>query len=236
MGGSLLILGNAYEELLKLPDQSIDFIFTDPPYNIGDKNSANIKFKNRSDINNKIAEWDSEPLKVDFLYREFKRLLKPTGNIAVFTSQVLFGDIHIISNKLFDVTNFGVWHKTNPSTSIRKSSFLKSLELIMFSWNKGHTFNFTTQNDMHNIFAEGGITQGNERLKNEDNKTLHPTQKPLWLCQDLISKLSNEGDVVLDPFMGVGSIPLAAKNTSREFIGIEIDPLYYNYAQERLNE
>jgi site-specific DNA-methyltransferase (adenine-specific)/modification methylase len=93
-----------------------------------------------------------------------------------------------------------VWHKTNPAPKFRRAGFLNSCELIVCMWNKGHTWNFTKQNEMHN-FIESPICMGNERLK--DPK--HPTQKPVSVLKKLINIASNEGDMILDPFAGVGS-------------------------------
>ena len=122
-----------------------------------------------------------------------------------------------------------VWHKTNPVPNIRKSSFLNSCELIVCLWNKGHTWNFTKQNEMHN-FIESPICMGTERLKNPK----HPTQKPVKILKHIIKIASNPNDVVLDMFMGVGSTGVAAKMLDRRFIGIEIDEEYFNAAKKRI--
>ena len=98
-------------------------------------------------------------------------------------------------------------------------------------WNKGHTWNFGKQNEMHNFF-ESPICMGPERLK----KTKHPTQKPVKLLKHLIKIASNEGDVILDPFMGVGSTGVAALEMERKFIGIEIDKEYFEAAQKRIQQ
>ena len=122
-----------------------------------------------------------------------------------------------------------VWHKTNPIPNIRKSSFLNSCELIVCLWNKGHTWNFTKQNEMHN-FIESPICMGKERLKNPK----HPTQKPVKILEHIIKIASNPNDIVCDMFMGVGSTGAACKNLGRRFLGIEYDNIYYNAAVERL--
>jgi site-specific DNA-methyltransferase (adenine-specific)/modification methylase len=118
------------------------------------------------------------------------------------------------------------WHKTNPTPSVRKSSFLNSLELIVCCWNKGHVWNFTRQNEMHN-FIETPICMGNERLK-------HPTQKPLRVLEHILVRASNAGDLVLDPFMGTGSTGVAAVRLGRSFRGFELDDAYFDMAQRRL--
>ena len=98
-------------------------------------------------------------------------------------------------------------------------------------WNKGHTWNFGNQREMHNFF-EGPICMGAERLK--DPK--HPTQKPVKMLKHLIGIATNKGDIVLDPFMGVGSTGVAAIEMGRKFIGIELDEAYFHAAEQRLNQ
>jgi site-specific DNA-methyltransferase (adenine-specific)/modification methylase len=96
-------------------------------------------------------------------------------------------------------------------------------------WNKGHVWNFTTQVDMHN-FIQSPVCAGRERLRNPR----HPTQKPLAVLRRLIGLASRPGDVVLDPFMGVGSTGVAAVESGRRFVGIEIDETYLAAADRRL--
>src|SRR5699024_5927527 len=103
-----------------------------------------------------------------------------------------------------------------------KNGFLNSCEIIICLWNKGHKWNFSNQRDMHNFF-ESPICMGNERLK----KPKHPAQKPLKLIKHLMKIGSNEGDVVYDPFMGVGTTCIAALELNRKFIGVEIDYNFY---------
>jgi len=225
----LLILGDSLQEIKKLPDASVDLILCDPPYNLADYSTGNIKFSWRTEINNNIAGWDLLPFTPAALVDDFKRILKPTGNIFIFTSYNLIGKYHEVFDPVFDTFQFMVWHKTNPVPNIRKSSFLNSCELIVCLWNKNHTWNFSTQNKMHN-FIETPICMGNERIK----EPKHPTQKPLAVLEHIISIASNRDDIVFDPFMGVGSTGHAALNLKRRFIGIEIDTAYYQAAVRRL--
>ena len=124
-----------------------------------------------------------------------------------------------------------IWHKTNPVPKIYKNGFLNSCEMIICLWNKGHTWNFSDQKTMHNFF-ECPICMGNERTKSPK----HPTQKPLKLLRHIIKIASNEGDIVLDPFMGVGSTGIASFNLKRNFIGIELDKEYFDATNKRFQE
>jgi len=219
---------DSFNYLKKIPDNFIDFILTDPPYNLSQYSTGNIKFNWRSDINNDLAEWDKnfDPAKVK---DDFVRILKPTGNIFAFCSYNLIGKWHEIFDPIFDTFQFFIWHKTNPVPKFRKAGFLNSCEMIVCMWNKGHTWNFGEQNEMHNFF-ECSICMGPERLNNPK----HPTQKPIRLLRHLIKIASNEGDIVLDPFMGVGSAGVASLELNRRFIGIEIEKEYFDAAEKRL--
>ena len=74
----------------------------------------------------------------------------------------------------------------------------------------------------------------NKKMKNSDGKTIHDTEKPIELMECLIKNSSNIGDIIFDPFMGIGSTGIACKNTERNFIGCEIDENYFNMSVERL--
>jgi len=226
-----LIRGDAFTKLRQIPDASIDLILTDPPYNIGTYSTGNMKFTWRKEINNDLAKWDQGQFSPDKLKSEFIRLLKPTGNIMAFCSYNLMGKWHETFDPIFDTFQFFVWHKTNPVPKFRKAGFLNSCELIVCMWNKGHIWNFGRQNDMHNFF-ESPICMSPERLK-EPN---HPTQKPIKLLTHLIRIASNEGGVILDPFMGVGSTGVAALQNNRKFIGIELEKPYYDAAMKRIKQ
>ncbi len=225
----LLRQGDSRELIKTLPASSIDLILTDPPYNLGKYSTGNIELKWRSDINNDLAAWDQIDFSpMEWLY-EFKRILKPTGNIFAFTSYNLLGQWHQAFDKEFDSFQFMVWHKTNPAPKIFKAGFLNSCELIICCWNKKHTWNFISQKEMHN-FIESPICMGSERIKNPK----HPTQKPTAILKKIIQIASNPDDIVFDPFMGVGSTGAAALELDRQFIGFELEPDYFNAASNRL--
>ena len=219
-------------EMIKtVPDKSIDLILTDPPYNIAKYSSGNITLPNRTPINNDIAPWDLEEVNPLDYVEEFKRILKPNGNIFIFTSYNSIGKWHSAFDHKFDTAQYMVWHKTNPTPNIYKTSFLKSCELIICFWNKGHIWNFSTQDKMHN-FIETPICSAPERLKNPK----HPAQKPVKLLQSIIELASNKGSVVFDPFMGVASTGIAALKTGRIFYGCELQEDYYRAGVERIKQ
>jgi site-specific DNA-methyltransferase (adenine-specific)/modification methylase len=221
--------GDSKELIKTIPSNSIDLILTDPPYNLGNYSTGNIELNWRKDINNDLAEWDTIDFKPEEWVFEFKRILKPSGNIFAFTSYNLLGKWHEAFDHEFDTFQFMVWHKTNPAPKIFKAGFLNSCELIICCWNKGHIWNFLSQKEMHN-FIESPICMGIERLK-EPN---HPTQKPIKVLKRIIEISSNPEQVVFDPFMGVGSTGVAALQMDRKFIGFELESIYFEAAKKRI--
>lgn len=212
-----------------IPSKSVDLILTDPPYNIAKYSTGNINLPGRKALNNDIADWDKKTVDPKQLLDDFKRILKPKGNIFVFTSYNMLGKWHEAFDKEYDTFQFFIWHKTNPAPKIFKNGFLNSCEMIICLWNKGHKWNFSTQKEMHNFF-ECPICMSPERLK----EPKHPAQKPIKLLKHIIEIATDENDIVFDPFMGVGSTGVAAKQLKRQFIGCEIQKKYYDACVKRL--
>ena len=231
IGRSRLYLQDNREVIKTIPDKSIDLILTDPPYNIAKYSTGNIELPNRAPLNNDIANWDKVEVNPDEYVEDFKRILKPHGNIFVFTTYNSIGKWHAAFDKRFDTAQFMIWHKTNPVPNIFKKGFLNSCEMIICFWNKGHTWNFTDQKNMHN-FIESPVCMGGERLKNPK----HPAQKPVQILKHIIQIASNPNDVVFDPFMGVASTAIAALELDRMFYGCEINKDYYNAGVERVKK
>lgn len=229
MENHTLYLGDSAKLIRRLPSASVDVILTDPPYNLNPYSTGNIKLAWRKEINNDLATWDATTFVPAAWVAEFKRVLKPTGNIFAFTSYNLLGKWHEAFDAEFDTFQFMVWHKTNPVPKVRKAGFLNSCELIVCMWDKGHTWNFLGQKRMHN-FVESPICMGRERVREPH----HPTQKPVKVLEHLVSIASNPGDMIFDPFMGVGSTGIAALKLGRRFIGMEIDEGYFKATEKRL--
>lgn len=229
MWTNYLLQGDSKELIKKIPDQFIDLILTDPPYNIGKHSTGNIPLPGRSAINNDVALWDQVDFHPEEWVDEFLRILKPTGNLFIFTSYNQLGRWYDCLDHRMDTTQFMIWHKTNPAPKIFKAGFLNSCEMIYCGWNKKHTWNFISQTEMHN-FIESPICMRPERLSNPK----HPAQKPTAVLKKIVTIASNEGDVVFDPFMGVGSTGVAALALQRRFIGFELDEAYFNASKERI--
>lgn len=225
-----ILCADSRDIIKRIPDQSIDFIFTDPPYNLGKHSTGNIPLPGRTPMNNDVAKWDMVDFNPEEWADEFIRILKPTGNLFIFTSYNQLGRWYNCLDHKFDTTNFMVWHKTNPAPKIFKAGFLNSCEMIFICWNKKHTWNFISQAEMHN-FLESPICMRPERLSSPK----HPAQKPVSILKKVIRIASNENDIIFDPFMGVGSTGVAALELGRRFIGVELENDYFNAAKKRVD-
>lgn len=226
-----VICADSKDVIKRIPDNSIDFILTDPPYNLGQHSTGNIPLPGRSAMNNDVADWDMIDFNPEEWANEFIRILKPTGNLFIFTSYNQLGRWYNCLDHKFDTSNFMIWHKTNPAPKIFKAGFLNSCEMIFTCWNKKHTWNFISQAEMHN-FIESPICMHPERLK--DPK--HPTQKPISILKKMIEIASNEDDIIFDPFMGVGSTGVAAMELGRKFIGVELNKSYCEAGRRRIDD
>ncbi len=222
----MIINDDCLNYLPKIDDKSIDLILTDPPYEISNYSTGDIHLPNRKKLNNDIADWDKTFNPENYVH-EFMRVLKDDGNMFIFTSYNLIGKWHSLLDSKFDTFQIFIWHKTNPPPKIYKNGFLNSCEMIICLWNKKHKWNFIGQKEMHNFF-ESPICMGKERLE-------HPTQKPLKILKHLIEIATNKGDIVLDPFSGVGSTEVACKQLKRKCISIEVNKKYHKLAKQRLS-
>lgn len=224
-----ILRADSRDVIKQIPDNSIDFILTDPPYNLGQHSTGNIPLPGRSAMNNDVAEWDKIDFNPEEWADEFIRILKPSGNLFIFTSYNQLGRWYNCLDHRFDTSNFMIWHKTNPAPKIFKAGFLNSCEMIFTCWNKKHTWNFISQAEMHN-FIQSPICMSPERLKNPK----HPAQKPVSILKKMIEIASNKDDIIFDPFMGVGSTGVAALELDRRFIGVELDESFFAAAKKRI--
>ncbi len=241
-----IILGDCIEELRKLPEQSIDLVFADPPYNL---QLANELYRpNNSRVDGVDDDWDKfasfesyDRFTRDWL-AECRRVLKPDGSLWVIGS---YHNIFRVGTALQDlgywVLNDVIWRKTNPMPNFRGRRFTNAHETMIWAstgQKARYTFNYESMKALNEDLQMRSdwllpICSGAERLKQDGRKT-HPTQKPEALLQRVILAASHPGDVVLDPFMGSGTTAVAAKRLGRSFVGIEREKTYAKAARDRL--
>lgn len=227
--------------LQELPDKSVDLIFTDPPYNVSHRKKIYRDYRSgrNGDVSYDYGEWDYEYDPTLFL-EQAKRVLVDGGSCVIFTSEQLYGtyrqwaeaDEEMMTKQMI------IWEKTNPLPNFRKISYRQSTELLIWL-SKGKitktnpNFIFTTQEATKNI-KRTPICGGKERVKRPDTGKSHPNQKPLALCKEIISTHCRVGGLIVDPYCGVGSIPVAAKQLGRHFIGNDLDLVYLEMARARI--
>ncbi|AHK22597.1 Modification methylase DpnIIB [Candidatus Hepatoplasma crinochetorum Av] len=241
-------LGNCLEELKKIPSKSIDLIFADPPYFM-QTGTGTLYRINGNKYNGVDDEWD----KFDS-YKEYdkftrkwltqcRRILKDKGSIWVMgTFHNIYRLGYIIQDLNFWIINDITWEKTNPTPNFRGTKFVNSNEnLIWFtkSQNSKFTFNYKTMKNENKKKQMGSvwkfsICSGKERLKDNNGNKLHNTQKPEDLLRRIILASTKINDVILDPFFGTGTTGAVAKKLHRNFIGIENNEKYINYANDRI--
>ncbi len=220
--------------LRSLPDGCVDLVVTDPPYNVSQRND--LTYQGRK-IRKNFGEWDRN-FDPEPVLAELKRVLKQNGQIYVFCSTEQIPVYMKIFQEKWFFRNLLVWSKCNPPPRLSKTNWVFANEYIVYAVNTSVklnrvTFNFSGQAAMKNLLVTP-VLQGNERLRNSLGNTAHPTQKPLAVLSRLIETSSNPGDIVLDPFMGVGSTATAAKALNRNYVGCDSDMEYVKLALQRL--
>lgn len=221
----------------QIPDGSVDLVLTDPPYGTTQ------------------CKWDSV-IPFDDLWEQYRRIVKPTGAIVLFGSEPFSSKLRLSAEDLYKYD--WVWKKNKATQYLNaKKRPLLDYEIISVFYKKLPTYNpvMTEGKAYSNSHKPGdsGECYGNVGYSAVSNRTTrypkriiefnvdikaeyHPTQKPIPLLEYLIHTYTNEGDTVLDFAMGSGSTGVACANTGRRFIGIELDPGYFEIAQKRIEE
>ena len=235
-----LYKGDCLEVMKGIPDGSIDAIITDPPYGTT------------------ACKWDSV-IPFEPMWEQLNRIIKPNGAIVLFGAEPFSSALRMsnIKNYKYDI----IWEKPNPSNPLlAKKRFMSFHENISIFYKKAPTYNpqkikrlnkdkrkavnkhFSKPDILGGKVSIEAISTNSELkhpssvLKHNRQQGLHPTQKPISLMEILIKTYTNENETVLDFTMGSGSTGVAAKNTNRNFIGIEKDDKYFKIAEERINK
>lgn len=224
--------------LKQIDDNSLDLIIADPPYFLS--NGGKSISSGRIVSVNK-GEWDKVKSKEEKLLftsnwiEECRRIIKPMGSIFIMGTYHNIFDVYNICYKYgLKIINFITWNKTDPPPLIYKNKFRFAAEHILWvKKGKIHKFNYEY---MYNINNEEmtDVWRLNAVALREKKFGYHPTQKPIKLIERMILACTNEGDIVLDPFMGSGTTIVVAKRLNRQFIGIEKESKYFNIAKSRI--
>ena len=243
-----ILIGECIAEMNKLPAESIDCIFADPPYNL--QLTGELRRPNDSVVDAVDDDWDKFDSFSDYdafskaWLTAARRLLKPNGSIWVIGS---YHNIFRLGAKLQDLgfwmLNDVVWRKSNPMPNFRGKRFTNAHETLIWCAKsqdaKGYTFNYDAMKALNDDLQMRSdwlipICGGSERLRGEDGTKAHPTQKPEALLHRVIVASTKPGDVILDPFFGSGTTGAVAKRLGRRFIGIERERSYARAAERRI--
>lgn len=240
--------GDCVEVLNSLPEQSVDLVFADPPYNL--QLQQELWRPNMTRVDAVDDEWDrfADFAAYDRFTRAWlsgcRRVLKDTGTLWVIGS---YHNIYRVGAILMDlgfwILNDVVWVKTNPMPNFRGVRFANAHETLIWAQKRRgarYTFNYEAMKALNEGLQmrsdwELPICTGAERLRVNGAKA-HATQKPEALLYRVLLSSSNPGDIVLDPFFGSGTTGAVARRLHRRWVGIERDEQYVRVAAERISQ
>lgn len=221
-----LLKGDCLELLKTLENESVDALITDPPYNIARDN--NFKSMGRAGID--FGEWDKGFNLISWLPIAIEKL-KKGGNIIIFTSwKNTTPIIKELEKNNCEAKDMIRVEKSNPMPRNRDRRFVTDYEIAIWAVKKGAKWTFNRQLETY----ERPLIKTKVTPKSEKIEKGHPTQKNIETMEWLIERLTNEGDIVLDPFMGSGTTGVACQKLDRDFIGCELSDEYFEMAQKRL--
>ena len=241
---------NFFDGVKNIKDKSVSLIIADPPYFLSNGGSTCSSGQITS-VNK--GEWDkSKGHKKDFFFhyewiKECRRVLKDNGTLWVSGTYHSIYDCGFALKLLdFHILNEIIWHKPNASPSMLNRQFKASHETLIWARKdikRGHLYNYdkivsdSYFFDLLNNKNDGiGSVWSLPTVPKEEKKYgHHPTQKPEKLIYRIIMSSSQVGDVILDPFMGSGTVGSVALKTKRKYIGFEVDQNYFDIAKKRLN-
>ena len=247
----VLYNGDALEVLAQLPENSIDMIFADPPYNLSN-GGMSVHAGRRVSVNK--GDWDkSRGFKDDYDFHfkwleACKRVLKPEGTLWVSgTYHSIYQCGHAIQALDYRILNDISWFKPNASPNLSCRFFTASHESLIWARKEKqakHIFNYDLMKNGN--WPEDPIKKPNLQMRSvwslgtpkpeEKKYGKHPTQKPLALLNRIVLASTKKGDVVLDPLAGSSTTGLAAIKNGRKFIGIDNESKYLDVSIKRLNE
>ena len=228
------------ELLSTIESNSVDLVLTDPPYIISKKSGmqsyrdslenggkVNEKYGKKFAVTSDFGQWDKdysiEDLRLSI--NEFYRILRSGGSCIIFFDLWKIETLRTLLDK-FSKHRLIEWIKTNPVPINQHATYLSNAREMAISCVKGGKATFNSKYD--NGIYEYPIYGGKDRF--------HPTQKSLPLFEELITKHSNEGDIVVDPYAGSGTTALAAKNTNRIYICGELSDEYFQKGYDRVEK
>lgn len=234
MSNISIIEADALVELSSLPDESIDLIIADPPYNLGKDYGNNNDRLSKDDYLDFSDKWLSEA----------KRVLKARGSLYVFMGFRHISHIYqILETELkMNFVNWICWHYTQ-GIGKTKGFSPRHDDILFFSKTKDFTFNLDSVRVPQKYYRKvnnmrganpGDVWEFSHVHYCNENRQIHPTQKPEGLIERMVLCSSNEGELVLDPFCGSGTTLRVCQQLNRKALGIEVNPEYVQMTKDRL--
>ena len=216
-----VVNGDCIAEMEKLADASVDCVITDPPYGINYVSnfrvvdSEVVKAVNNDDLQSALKLWEKA-------CEVLSRKMKPDSHIYIFTSWKVYPQFAEITARYFRIKNCLVWEKNNWSMGDLDGNYAEQYEMAIFATKGNRKLNGGRDT---NILHYDRVANGS---------LLHSCEKPVDMLRFLISKSSNPGELVIDPFAGSGSTLVACKREGRAYWGCELDSENYKIALGRL--
>src|SRR5487761_81704 len=242
-----IVVGDCVAEMTKLPAQSVDLVFADPPYNL--QLAGDLKRPDDSRVDAVDDDWDkfASFAAYDDFTRAWltacRRVMKPSATLWVIGSyHNIFRVGAVLQDMGFWILNDIVWRKSNPMPNFRGRRFTNAHETLLRcarSREARYTFNYEAMKALNDELQMRSdwfipVCGGPERLKRSDGAKAPPTQKPEALLHRVLLASTRPGEMVLDPFFGTGTTGAVAKRLGRHFIGIERAPAYVAVARRRI--
>ena len=247
-----VILGDALKVLKKFPSEIFDMVFIDPPYFLQLPKKELRRWKVKTIVQGVDDDWDKFSSFEEYdnfirdLLHEIKRVMKPNATIWVIaTYHSIFRIGKIMQDLGYWILNDIIWVKTNPMPNWLGVRFTNATETLIWAIKDKNVKKYTFNKDYAKQFGIGRIVanvwifplcNGKERLKDENGKKVHSTQKPMELLKRVILVSTNEGDLILDPLAGVGTTGFVARALKRNFVMIEINPKYVEWIKRRFEK
>lgn len=219
---------DALQRLKLIEDESVDLILSDVPYKVTSRGCSGTMggyWKEDKAKSGKI--FDNNTIHCSQYMTDLYRVLKPKSHCYIMCNNTNLIEMLNEGIKVgFNFVKSLIWKKNN---KICGRYYMNCFEYILL-FRKGG------DRPINNCGTPDILDVPIYKLKNGNGKNLHDTEKPVELAKIIVENASNEGDVVLDPFMGIGFVGIACKELNRNFIGIELDEKYFNIAKERIND
>ncbi len=237
-----LFLADSLELLQKIPAESVDMIFADPPYFLS---NGGLTWSGGRIVSVDKGDWD----KISTLEEKHafnrrwinlcRRILKPDGTIWISgTLHNIYSVGLALEQENFKIMNNITWQKTNPPPNFSCRYFTYSTETILWARKNvesaRHFFNYELMKELNGGKQMKDVWAGTLTPAREKTFGKHPTQKPLYLLRRIVLASTRENDLVLDPFCGSSTTGVACKNLRRNYIGVDIQPEFVELSKERL--